>query len=91
MRKPSLYSAQYLSLRLASVETIKLFSLIVAAIASNEQTPTHLISAANAKLCAKEIPTLRPVNGPGPMPTATRSMSLLTSKACATNLGKTSP
>ena len=50
IRRPSLYLAQNLSLRLASVETINSLLLMPAAIASSEQTPTQSISAASAKL-----------------------------------------
>ena len=58
---------------------MKSFSSICAAIASKEQTPRTDISRAKAKLCAKAIPTLKPVNGPGPIPTTTSSTSLIAS------------
>ena len=55
---------------------MKSASWICAAIASKEQTPRTGISRAKAKLCAKAIPTRRPVKGPGPIPTTTSSTSL---------------
>ena len=91
IRRPSLYLAQNLSLRLASVEMINSLLLIPAAIASSEQTSIQSISAASAKLCAKAMPTLRPVNGPGPMPTATKSILLFSAIAWETSFGRTSP
>ena len=58
--------------------------------ASSEHAPRHGIWRAVAKVWAKTIPTRSPVNGPGPIPTTTWSISLLTFKAAATNLGRAS-
>ena len=69
---------------------MKSLSDTCAAIESSEHTPRTGISRANAKLCANAIPTLNPVNGPGPIPTTTSSTSLTASASC-TNAGRDGP
>ena len=59
--------------------------------ASREQTPCHFTFMPSAKLWAKAMPTRNPVKGPGPIPTAIKSIPTFNFRAFSTNTGSTSP
>ena len=62
---------------------------------SSEHLPLHGIDRAAANVCAKTIPTRKPVYGPGPIPTITSwialPLSFELSSALETSRGSASP